>query len=456
MVLITATALAIIGASTSIVLATTGSLYLCVSVSLPVLVVAALIETVYLVRRHRRLQPFKDQIRRWVDAQVDPSTREQVFNRIMRCYENGSTELDLSNCQLSAVPAEIRYLTRLKYLKLSYNPFDDFSSEVLSLHPNCVIDCTDNNFIEGVAQSLNDHIRTPGYSGLTTIYLCSTDRRLHKLYKIAGEKFFPLNMPLTMSEENTIETWLSRLHRIAGYTWGNSKRRVLAKLILQIVDKTRGDEEYRKVFFASIDEATSSCGDGMALSLLRIGIDFQISESLKTDDIGNIAYLLGHGSWVLNELEKRARIHDGDAAENYLGYPIKLRKRLKIPIVLRSMHYFFCSEISGTDLRDAEEKIKGQLSNFTSYARILCENQKWKDVLENHEETKDRYAGLVKARDAASEAATEVEGFAAQDVAYKRADSDFTQGLKDLTIEVLKECAPNLFLKDRHYPRKSK
>ena len=58
-----------------------------------------------------------------------------------------------------------------------------------------------------------------------------------------------------------------------------------------------------------------------------------------------------------------------------LAYPIRLKKRLDIPIVLSDMLYYGFSHVTNSDLEFAEEMVKSTITNKELREEFLNNNQ---------------------------------------------------------------------------------
>ncbi len=174
------------------------------------------------------------------------------------------------------------------------------------------------------------------------------------LYKISGIEKPTLYTILSSSEVGYLATWLSRLDDVADFMRGNERAKTLAKKVTDYLALAEKNQEFRKLFFAIIQDATTSCGDRVALSILHVGMAKRLAE-VNPRDLTKLSQLLIRGSWIISQLEKIARekveilkttVGLFDEIEVYLGYPIKLRKRLHLPIDIEAMLFFNCSNIT--------------------------------------------------------------------------------------------------------------
>ena len=255
----------------------------------------------------------------------------------------------------------------------------------------------------------------------------SVEELVQALCAIASAEVIELDVLLEKRDE--LQTWLSRLSSIGDFREDSSKRQELAKFIVQSMEKANSDAGFREVFLSCINEADRTCGDRMALSLLYLDLNHQISESKA--NLGELARLLGRGSWALEMLAEIAQakmktLRLVDEIEVYLAYPIMLKERLKLPIMLDSMLYFGCSGVSPRDLDEAAKVVGARLANREEYANRLTTDNTWQEALKSHSTTSVRYQQLERARERAGE-----------EEEYEEAAAAFKKGLLLLTEQVL-------------------
>ncbi|MFZ0565215.1 MAG: NEL-type E3 ubiquitin ligase domain-containing protein [Chlamydiales bacterium] len=257
-----------------------------------------------------------------------------------------------------------------------------------------------------------------------------------------------------------LHTWLSRLDNMADYM-NDATKTNLAKFIYQMVKKAEEESAFRETFFSCIEEAAITCGDRMALSVIRLGINYDIDIAKKENNLPHLAYLIGHGSWALNQLEQIAKnkvdslqrlVDEVDEIEVYLAYPIKLKEKLKLPIRTENMLFFNMSHLTDDDLGRAAEIILPALSDIDEYSKMLADDQVWLDALKTSRP--DDYNRIEQEREEAAdqleqeykeetnqleqeneEAAnrSEQERMEAYNEAYKRINNAHKEDLKELT-----------------------
>jgi hypothetical protein len=145
------------------------------------------------------------------------------------------------------------------------------------------------------------------------------------------------------------------------------------------------DVNFRAIFGEVLVDASKTCGDRVALSMLHFGVQYK----LATVDITNtkdVAELLIRGQLALSMLENRAQekiksLRFVDEIKVYLGYPVMLKEKLNLPIDVKEMIYFRYSAITKADLDSAESFVKGKIENPTERNAYLIKELKWIEAL---------------------------------------------------------------------------
>ncbi len=346
------------------------------------------------------------------------------------------TVLSLSGNQLTSLPPEIGQLAQLTRLGLICNQLSSLPEEILSLS-RADIDVSHNPLSPHVIVNLQQVTSAPDYRGPRiqfSIYEArgteepTLGQLLQELSQAVQRE--PLQLIHLMQHAENVRAWLSRLSAIGDY---KTKRQQLAPVIYEAIVHAEADEGFRQIFLNCIEGAAETCGDRMALSLLYMDLQHEIAKALKAQDLKRLAYLLGHGSWALSELEKiagnKARsLHFVDEVEVYLAYPVMLKERLQLPIVIDTMLYFRCSSVTEADLQAAEEVIRGGLSNLDTYCDTLAKELTWHKALEQRAD----YKNLRNKRDSSEDPVAAQEAFLSE--------------VKSLTLQVLSKVGYPLFI----------
>jgi hypothetical protein len=223
-----------------------------------------------------------------------------------------------------------------------------------------------------------------------------------------------------------IKKWLSRITDI--FEFKNNKE-LFQTICLQIVDYLKVADifenvDLRESLYIIIEDATKSCGDRMALSIIYL--DIQHSFIGCENNLENLFKILINGSWTFHTLENFARykvltLKSVDEIEVYIGYIIKLKNDLSIPINIESMLYYSCSCLTPEDLNDAKKFIlKNRYTSKT--CDFLIEQEVWMNGLKHHFPQKIK--NIVNKRDTNEN--------------YEKAFEVYKQELRELTLEVCK------------------
>ena len=294
-------------------------------------------------------------------------------------------KLFLSNNGLTSLPSSIGNLSKLQILYVSDNELTFLPESISQLSVNCLIDIERCPFSQRVLQELSNTFECQGpritYSHHESSSSSkSTKELLQELFQIAQKE--PREFPEL--ETNThLHNWLSRLADMADYKTGGNHRKHLAYTVLDLLETANSDPMFRVVFFAVIEEATKTCGDRMALSLLHLGIQYKIA-TMPKDDPTKVATLLIRGPMILDLLEKIAQkkvasMKFVDPIEVYLAYPVRLQQELKIPIDVKEMLYF--SGVKEEEFIAAKETVEKVLENKDALYQDLIQREAWIDTL---------------------------------------------------------------------------
>lgn len=333
--------------------------------------------------------------------------------------------LDLSNNGLRVLPENLDFFTKLKSLyslilsenSLSEIPSDFFTS-LKDLEDLCVINLANNrlttlpdNFRELPRQKRlilsGNHFsseeveriltitREPGYNG--PIIDLSIQDRMIGLEKDSGIIISELcqiaKLPqkqLHLSDSLELKSWLNRIAEIPEFN-SETNKQILAKKIIRILEEASINPSFKQVFYGIIVDASETCGDRVALSILHLDIQHRL-ENMDLSDMPKLASFLSNGVWTLDLLEKCARnkvetLAGVDEIETYLAYPIYLKEALDIPIVQEDMLYFRCSGVSDEDLQEAKNFVLEHRDNKEKQLEFLLSQEKWIEALRiNHPE----------------------------------------------------------------------
>jgi Leucine-rich repeat (LRR) protein len=355
--------------------------------------------------------------------------------------------LYLENNLLRTLPHTIGNLSALKHLDLHSNfNLSGIPLEMLALPRTCSIILTGCNLSACVRERLREITTQPDYQGPAEIEYSIVDRirgeersiqeSLIELYGVINKSStgeFSKEFP-NLKETIELRSWLHRLSDTADYQKGGDLQRTIANKIIGYLNQANENEEFGKSFYSIIQDASETCGDRMSLSILHLGIAYQLS-TITLSDMRVLADFL-KGVWAINMLENIARnkvaiLPFFDEVEVYLGYPIKLKKELNLPIDIQEMLYFDCSALKPEDLKDAKDFILDKQGNQEAFFEFLINHAKWQEALSIN--YKKEYENILDKRTEASESSN--PDYAAIEQKFKKQLEELTK--KALSIDTL-------------------
>ena len=304
-------------------------------------------------------------------------------------------DLSLNGNRLTALPESLGNLHALRYLNLDYNPtLSGIPNSILQLPSTCFIDLEGCNLSANVLERLIEARQVDSYSG-PTISFSIADRRtfieersiqqsLNDLYAIINKQPAAFT---NLQEIRALRPWLSRLADTADYRAKGVLQKVFAEKIIGYLHKANDDKDFCTAFSEIIANASETCGDRVTLSILHLSMAHQLA-TIDLKDRKKLADFLIKGPWTLEMLEKFARdkvnrLRFFDEIEVYLGYPIKLKEALEIPIDVEEMLYFSCSALTDKDLQKAKGFVLSQRKNEALCFEFLIHHDTWKEALKS-------------------------------------------------------------------------
>ena len=327
---------------------------------------------------------------------------------------------------------------------MAYNySLSGLPTEILNLPSTCYIELTGCGLSPTVIERLRAAADAPGYQGPRISYSIreasrdnsnqSVEELLKGLYGDAGQPYERLsNIPGEIVTDKTLQPWLSRLSYMKDYSNSPARKQWLVTNILKYLKLAAENLEFRRQFAAIINDASETCGDRMALSILHLGIAYKLA-TVDLRDMKALADFLGRGVWAIEMLEVCARQKIStfllfDEIEVYLAYPVMLKERLHLPIDVEEMLYFGFSALTAGDLNAAEGFVNGSLTNKEAYYNFLIHHDKWKEALVLNYPV--GYANLERSKDQETEAAVTED-------AYEAIKARYETGLIELTKKAL-------------------
>ena len=211
------------------------------------------------------------------------------------------TSLGLNQNQIRDIHS-ILSLTNLANLYLHGNHFlTSLPNEILTFNPDCHIHLQNCGLSNATITRLQDAINAPGYSGpnihLAIIQPVEEDTRsdseiIQSLYQEIGKE--EDYQERTYDLGNAFSPWLRRLNFMKDFQTGGETKRILAKNVIKYLELTHNNASFKDVFQHVVSEAIQTCGDRMSLSILYLGIQYQLATT-DLSDVQKVINLLLRG-----------------------------------------------------------------------------------------------------------------------------------------------------------------
>jgi len=237
------------------------------------------------------------------------------------------------------------------------------------------LDLRNNNFSINVIENIREHFRntnTQVQISIREFRINSSNQSTDNILKSFSKDNISFD---NISNKNNLNLWLNRLSYIKEFSISGKTKNHLIENVVKYIQRANDNSDFRTMFELAIDEAATTCGDRMALSVLRLSVLYKLSVCNNEEEKEN---LLINGVYVLSLLEDIARakvktLKFVDEIEVYLVYPIKLKDRLKIPIDLSDMLYASISGVSESELNTAEEYVLSVIGNKENIDKFILD-----------------------------------------------------------------------------------
>jgi uncharacterized protein (DUF1330 family) len=247
-----------------------------------------------------------------------------------------------------------------------------------------------------------------------------------------------------------IVSWLNRIRLMADY---DTKKHIIDEQINGFLLQAEKDPVFRESFLLTIDQAATTCGDRMAVSMLYVGLNAKKTQFLQEPNpskkqMQEFAEFIIRGPWavqklqeyaqqVVNAIEAEMRSKDAksdgkfkESIEVFLGLPIKLKKRLRLQFDVDTMLYEGYAQSYGGLNEDAVNTAGCMIEQEieANKALILCEDPDWQTMLQKY--APDRYQQIIQQRE-------ELADTESNPLDWKEIKLIFIDALSNLTEEIL-------------------
>lgn len=338
------------------------------------------------------------------------------------------------------LPSTIENLTKLRVLSLKecYS-LRALPNEILKLPFRCRLDLERCRLSNLVRDRLIRAARAEGYRGPRICFLSegssketlhlSIETALTATFFNANEEPLPLINLLNLDEQQTetITNWLNRLRDTADAN--SAGKSGFYRTIIGYLQLAENHSEFRELFLQILQDASLTCGDRVSLSILHLGIAARKVMCDKSDLKMYVELLKGLKALELLEKVARAKVETlpfVDEIEVYLGYPVKLKDALNLPIDIDFMRFYGCSGITEADLQSAKAFVLSAISNPDLLLAEFVKNDDWVKALKS--KYSDQFALIEISKEQALDA---------DEPNYIEIEKDYHQALISLSKEAL-------------------
>lgn len=206
---------------------------------------------------------------------------------------------------------------------------------------------------------------------------------------------------LNHQEQKKLSIWLERVIKQILKDSKDVMSIALARKVQSYVELAAVNHDFRTSFNGTLIQATESCGDRLKLSFLHINTNHLLA-LIDPLDLPRMAEFLRTQVMSLEILQRiAARQSRGDAVEDYLAYPIKLKNKLGLLLDIEEMDHYQSSSINCIHLNLAAWEVKSKTNNYSLVVEFLIHNDAWVNALQirfprefrEFQEKKDDYEG---------------------------------------------------------------
>lgn len=312
-------------------------------------------------------------------------------------------DINFDNNEIVNIPDEIGDLPHVTAVCLNDNAtLRGFSDNLYELLPSCTVEIDNSGLPLSILSEIKAKSEDMDYNGPIFDFSMDAaeeriqDRLVESLYVYTNRnppRYF--NNLRTMSDQ--LEMWLNRIDWMSDFQnlEGNP---ALIEAIIDCIEYAEANAEYRKLFQNIIEGATATCGDGIALSIIDIGIAKRVLTFMESNQIVELSHFLLGTVFPRQILQKIAgqkitflklqaqmkKISGSgiDDVEVYLAYPILLKERLNLSININSMvTQLDNTGVTQEDLEVAALEVEKQRADRQACAEFLINNAYWTELL---------------------------------------------------------------------------
>lgn len=386
----------------------------------------------------------------WKQLGLPDENRKKAYKQIVEFYDYSNSlfdnfffsarSLSLEGCRLRSLPDIFMYkpFSQLDTLSLKRNRLDFLPASLYGLPRTCELSISENQFSEDEIYEITNIIHSSDYQGpiITGISnLTVGSQTIYWFYRDLCRTVGRTPQSLSnLRRSEALRSWLSRLSRVSDYSKSNetTKKAFITHIITYLEEADR-NPEFQTIFNNIIQDASATCGDRIALSVLHIDIAYQLA-NIDSSNMRKLAKFLLRGCLAIDLLEECARqkieSQQGkvDQIEIFLAYPIFLKKELQLPINQETMLYFHSSSVTSNNLDAARDFVLSSLENQDTCLTFLIQHDAWIKALEKNNEK--AFKVIKSKRDLAQKNAMSEEQ-------ESKIQQEYMEALKRLSIQAI-------------------
>lgn len=318
--------------------------------------------------------------------------------------------IDLRALQLRSLPPIFDYknFQCLGYLYLQNNRLVELPASVINLSSTTSVTVDNNEFSEEYMQELweiRNRIRNrlTGIQPMRHPIIPRRDLDFNvegSTYRTTLHRNLDERIPANIGkfqDNDCVITWLNKLTETNDVRRSRAVENFIVTNVVSYLQEANQNPEFEQLFLENIYEGAGSCGDRVALSLVRLNLAYELHKA-DLSNVENILYLLLNGTWTLNllelcALEKIRSLRSADEIEVMLGFVIGLKNHLSIPTTIETMLYPSLSTLNFMDLEGAKNFVLSRRNNLDMANDFLFEQPKWIEAL--HRNYSERMKNLL-------------------------------------------------------------
>lgn len=302
--------------------------------------------------------------------------------------------LHIGGNEIREVPNEIRHLINLIFLDLSYNQISSIPDWLYQLPSCCEINLEGNPLNQEVMAQIQIRTQQPNYRGPRFILSVHEEHRreptqqLHVLLNEWCDETCKQKIleRLTSESNQNLANWLERIKETAGYKNQATVVKAQVKDFLIWLSAESNEENILPVY-QILQDATTTCGDRIALSINTLCLHIKICRSnhLNLQELKDLIIGLERYERLQNIARRKCtQLRAVYPIEVHLCYEIHLREALGLPVEQKQMLYERISGVTATDIEEAKKEILDSTSSLNQQIDLLLKHPFWQSRIKIH------------------------------------------------------------------------